>query len=107
MQSVYCAASAALMSVSGAISGGIMAEQTCERCGGTGYVIVERDGFTGADRCSCFLDQIAEHRIPRAGIPEKFASASFDTFKIPDRVINPIANQALVPIFMDIRRYAR
>ena len=84
-----------------------MAEQTCERCGGTGYVIVERDGFTGADRCHCFLDHIAEHRIPRAGIPEKFANASFDTFKIPDRVTNPIANQALVPIFMDIRRYAR
>ena len=82
-------------------------EQTCERCGGTGYVIVERQGFSGADRCNCFLEQLAERRVPRAGIPEKFATASFETFKIPDRTTNPLANQALVPIFMDIRRYAR
>lgn len=84
-----------------------MAESVCPRCGGTGYTIVERDGMSAAARCPCFVDKMAEERIPRSGIPEKFAGASFENFKMPDPSRNPVASRALVPVYMEIKRYAR
>lgn len=84
-----------------------MQTAVCEYCGGTGYLIVEREGISAAQRCSCFFEKLAEERIPRAGIPEKFANASFDNFKLPDPASNPVASRSLVPVFMEIKRYAR
>jgi DNA replication protein DnaC len=84
-----------------------MAEADCPRCGGTGYTIVERNGMSAAARCSCFVEKLAEGRIPKSGIPDKFANASFENFKMPDPARNPVASRALVPVFMEIKRYAR
>ena len=84
-----------------------MSDTVCERCGGTGYTIVERDGISAAARCPCFYDKLAEQRVPRSGIPDKFANAGFDNFRLPDPQRNPVASRAMVPIFMEIKRYAR
>jgi DNA replication protein DnaC len=84
-----------------------MSEAACERCGGTGYVIVEYEGMSAAQRCPCFFDRLAGERIPRAGIPEKFANATFDNFILGDPARNPVAHAALKKVYSDIKRYAR
>jgi DNA replication protein DnaC len=80
-------------------------DNVCELCGGTGYTIVERGGVTAAARCSCVLAKMAEERIPNAGIPQKFLNASFDNFMLPRD--NPVTSKALMPRFLEIRKYAR
>ena len=84
-----------------------MALADCPQCGGTGYTVVEKDGISAAARCPCYLDKLAEERIPRSGIPGRYANTGFETFKMPDPSRNPVASRALVPVFMEIKRYAR
>jgi len=74
-------------------------EQTCARCGGTGYVIVERDGLSGANRCTCFEDHLNAQRIPRAGIPDKFVNATFENFSVGQ-------SKALGDIRWEVKSYA-
>jgi DNA replication protein DnaC len=82
-----------------------MAEQRCEKCRGTGWVVVERNGQEGAERCSCFGERRTAERESRAGIPPNYSLASFDNFKLP--ADNPVARNALSSVFIEARRYAR
>jgi DNA replication protein DnaC len=82
-----------------------MAESVCAQCGGTGWVVVERDGLSGAERCECFGKRRATQRVARAGIPLQFAGASLDTFELP--ADNPLARTALSGVFLEVRRYAK
>jgi DNA replication protein DnaC len=84
-----------------------MQEEICQKCGGTGWIIQEREGLSGAQRCECFFAEVAANRIPRSGIPDKFRNSSFENFKIPDRKLNPLANRALNTVYLELRRYAR
>lgn len=82
-----------------------MTAAACEKCGGTGYVVVEREGMSGAERCTCYEEQRAEKRLLRSRIPPNFTNASMETFQLP--VDNPVSRQALATVYMDVRRYAR
>jgi DNA replication protein DnaC len=82
-----------------------MADETCEKCGGTGYVVVEREGLSGAERCSCYEIQRSEQRAGRARIPPNFAQATLENFQLP--ADNPVSRQALSTVYMEVRRYAR
>ncbi|MBI4892419.1 MAG: ATP-binding protein [Acidobacteria bacterium] len=57
-----------------------MPEQTCERCGGTGWKIVEKDGLSGAQRCECAFAARGEALLRRARIPVNYADDHFDNF---------------------------
>jgi DNA replication protein DnaC len=81
--------------------------EECIKCGGTGYVVVERNGLSGAEYCECHYARIAEQRIPRAGIPSHYESATFDTFKIAGRTHNPVLARAMQKVFLDVRGYVR
>lgn len=82
-----------------------MAEQVCEKCGDTGYVIVERDGLTAADRCSCYFEHRSEQLQISANIPPLFADKTLESFQLP--VDNPIAQKALSDVFLEVRRFSR
>ena len=56
-------------------------QAVCEKCGGTGWIIVERATVSGAERCSCLNEGRAERLEDRSGIPPLYRNASFDNFK--------------------------
>ncbi|MBC7924054.1 MAG: ATP-binding protein [Bryobacteraceae bacterium] len=78
---------------------------TCLKCSGTGYVVVERDGLSGADRCSCFFEQRVERLRQTSNIPPNFAHSSLESFQLP--MDNDIAMRALSTVFLEVKRYSR
>jgi DNA replication protein DnaC len=53
-------------------------ESVCPKCGGTGWIIVERANVSGAEPCDCRAQGRAERREERAQIPPIYCSASYD-----------------------------
>jgi len=82
-----------------------MPTAACEKCGGTGYVIVERDGLSGAERCSCFYERRVERLHQNSNIPPNFAEKSLESFQLS--IDNPIERQALSEVLLHVRRFAR
>lgn len=64
-----------------------MAKPDCKLCGGTGWVVAERDGISGAERCEC-RELSSEERLneleSKARIPRTYGDASFDNFDAGD-----------------------
>ena len=61
---------------------GVMSTQSvCEKCGGTGWIIVERASVSGAERCACRSEGRAERLEERSQIPPLYRNASFENFK--------------------------
>lgn len=77
----------------------------CEKCSGTGYIVVERDGLSGAERCSCYFANRVSHMLAGSNIPPNFADKSLESFQLPQD--NPIARQALADVFLQTKLYAR
>lgn len=77
----------------------------CAKCGGSGWIILERDGISGAEKCDCKLAQHAVEVEDRAGIPPLYRNASLDNFKLPDN--NPVANRALATVLLQVRSFSR
>jgi hypothetical protein len=75
-----------------------MADEACRRCAGSTWVVTERDGVAGAERCECFAERRTRERQKRAGIPPNYTNASFETFQLP--ADNPVARQGLSTAFM-------
>ena len=57
-----------------------MAEQECPLCGGTGWKIVERDGLSAAERCSCQNRDRSAEMLERARIPVNYRNDRFENF---------------------------
>lgn len=52
----------------------------CEKCGGSGWLIVERALVSGAEPCSCRAEGAASRLEERAEIPLLYRNASLDNF---------------------------
>lgn len=50
----------------------IVDKRTCERCGGTGWVMINRDDKEVAQRCNCQADDIYITKGEKAKIPPRF-----------------------------------
>ena len=74
-------------------------QSVCERCGGTGWVIVERASVSGAERCACHSQGRAERLEERSEIPPLYRNASFENFKTE-------GVQELKMVMSDVKRYA-
>jgi DNA replication protein DnaC len=81
-----------------------MAEDVCPKCGGSSWVVTERDGIAGAEQCECFLQTRARLIRERAGIPKLYHKASFETFRIPDD--NPVTRNILATAHRTAKSYA-
>lgn len=78
----------------------------CAICGGTGFVIKERDGMTGAHRCECANLGRSDRLMARAGIPENYQRVtSIDDFILPKD--NPTLRTALGAVMTGVRAYVR
>src|SRR6478609_6175938 len=81
------------------------AAAACNRCGGTGWVIVERDGISGADRCDCVRVGRSLRVERAAGIPPTYQNASFDNFMLPTD--NPVARGGLGTVLLTVKNFVR
>ena len=79
--------------------------EVCERCGGSGWRIIERDGVSGAERCDCMLAVRQKQIEGHSGIPPLYRSASFDNFKLPDD--NAPARRALADLMLTVKSFTR
>jgi len=82
-----------------------MAVATCTKCHGSGWVIVERDGISGADRCECEIADRPGRVLEKANIPLNYREKSIDNFVIPRD--NPVAATPLAEVVMKVRQYVR
>lgn len=80
-------------------------EGVCPRCGGTGWVITERDGISGAERCDCVRAARSRRIEESSGIPPNYQNASFDNFLLPPD--NPIARTGLGTVLLTVKNYVR
>ena len=77
-----------------------MSTQTvCEKCGGTGWIIVERASVSGAERCACLSEGRAERLEERSQIPPLYRNASFENF-------NHLGEQELKSVLSAVKKYA-
>ena len=77
-----------------------MAEQICGKCGGSGWIIVERDGVSGAERCGCISEDRARRLEEGAGLPPLYKDASLANFRNLD-------NSGLMQVMNIVRGYTR
>ncbi len=77
-----------------------MAESVCPICDGTGYTVVERNGLSGAKRCSCAAVARPAALRHAANIPPNYEDVSFATFQV-----TPYSQ--LAKVLLDVKTYAR
>ncbi|MGH9638965.1 MAG: ATP-binding protein [Bryobacteraceae bacterium] len=82
-----------------------MSKSDCKVCGGTGWVVSEREGISAAERCSCVEEWRVSELETRAQIPPNYAPASFETFHLPQD--NPTAQRGLADVMLAVAAYAR
>lgn len=78
---------------------------TCDKCGGSGWVIIERDGVSGAERCECALIGRSDRVERKSGIPPLYLNKTLDNFSIP--MDNPMAKQGLATVLMQVKNFVR
>jgi len=57
-------------------------QPVCPKCGGSGWIIVERAEVSGAEPCGCRAEGRASRLEERAQIPSLYRNASFENFNI-------------------------
>ena len=78
----------------------------CEKCQGTGFIIVERANISGAEPCECRTQLRAAGLEERAQIPSLYRNASFDHFVIPGNE-NPTARRELTTVLLAVKQFVR
>ena len=81
------------------------AEQVCEKCGGSGWRIVERDSLSAAERCDCQARAHAASVERSASLPPLYEAASLDNFLVPND--NPVARKGLGEVLLTVRAFVR
>ena len=82
-----------------------MAKLDCKLCGGTGWVVEEKDGISAANRCTCVAETYNAELEGKAQIPENYRKASFETFHLPKD--NPVAQKGLADVMLAVAAYTR
>ena len=84
-----------------------MAEQSseCLKCGGSGWIIVERDGISGAERCECALEGRPQRVEDKSGIPPIYLNATLENFVLPGD--NPVARSGLGSVLLQVKNFVR
>ncbi len=79
-----------------------MAKPDCKFCGGTGWMVAERDGISAAERCECVAEDRLKELDYKAQIPRNYREASFDSFDAFD----PAYGSSLQAAMLQIKGYA-
>jgi len=79
-------------------------DSVCPKCGGTGWIIVERANVSGAEPCNCRREGRAERIEQRAQIPPLYENASLENFVVPGPD-NPIGRRDLTNVLLQVKNY--
>src|SRR5882757_453019 len=82
-----------------------MANPNCKKCAGTGWLVIEQDGISSADRCDCVEESRTEALELGAHIPGIYQNASFENFFLPHD--NPMASSGLGKAMTVAKSYTR
>lgn len=82
-----------------------MPRPDCPRCGGTGWIVEERQGLEGVSPCDCAETVSRETLYQRSGIPPLYREVSFDNFATVRG--NPAWESALRDTLFQVSRFAR
>ncbi|MGE5647302.1 MAG: ATP-binding protein [Acidobacteriota bacterium] len=77
----------------------------CEKCGGSGWRVIERDGVSAGEPCDCRSVENPADLEALSNIPPLYADASFDNFLLPPE--NPIAARGLEAVLVRASEYAK
>jgi DNA replication protein DnaC len=77
----------------------------CDKCGGSGWRLIEREGLTAVEPCGCEPDAAPRDLESGANIPPLYSQASFDNFILPPE--NPIAARGLEAVLVKASEYAK
>ncbi len=80
------------------------AQPVCAKCGGSGWIIVERAHVSGAEPCDCRFTGLAGRMEERAQIPALYRHASFENFTLGSD--NPMALRDLKTTLLAVKRFA-
>jgi DNA replication protein DnaC len=81
-------------------------DAVCPKCEGTGFIIIERGGISGAEPCDCRAQGRAARLQDRSQIPVLYQNASFDNFVVPG-VENPSARRELTTVLLAVKNFVR
>jgi DNA replication protein DnaC len=81
-------------------------ESVCPKCGGTGWIIIERANVSGAEPCDCRFQGRSARMEERAQIPPLYGQASFDNFVVPGPD-TPIARRELTNVLLTVKNFVR
>ena len=56
--------------------------ESCAECGGTGWVLTERDGVELVRRCHCAEARVRDRLTTQAGIPARYRHCTLDSFEL-------------------------
>jgi DNA replication protein DnaC len=73
-------------------------QPVCPKCGGSGWIIIERADVSGAEPCDCRAEGRASRLEERAQIPSLYRNASFENFNI--------TSQDLRAAVLAVKKYA-
>ena len=82
-----------------------MALENCPQCNGTGWIIVQQEEVSGAQRCDCEAVSRAAKLEERALVPPLYRNASLDNFVLPRD--NMIAHRDLASVLLEIKAFVR
>lgn len=77
----------------------------CTKCNGTGWVIVQQEEVSGAQRCDCEAVSRAAALEDRAQIPPLYRNSSVDTFVLPRD--NMMAHRDLATVLLEVKAFVR
>jgi DNA replication protein DnaC len=81
-------------------------DSVCPKCGGSGWIIIERANVSGAEPCDCRFEGRAGRLEGRAQIPPLYRNASLENFVVPGPD-NPIARRDLTNVLLAVKNYVR
>ena len=81
-------------------------QSVCPKCGGTGWIILERADVSGAERCDCQAQGRAQRIEERSQIPPLYREKTFENFAVPGPD-NPIARRELTNVLLAVKNYVR
>ncbi len=82
-----------------------MPRPDCPRCGGSGWIVEERQGLQGASPCDCAETVTLDTLYRRAGVPPLYFEASFDNFATVRG--NPAWERELREALFQVSRFAK
>src|ERR1700759_3133250 len=79
--------------------------ENCPKCNGLGWIVVNQEEVSGAQRCDCEAVSRAVGLEEKAQLPPLYRNASLDNFVLPRD--NMMAHRDLATVLLEIKAFVR